>query len=564
MAGAALSLKPFLSVRQLAASLNRNYRTQMMYIAYGLRPEQKHRNFTIPKKNGGQRTICAPRAALLSLQKDLKRLVEADYTPRSHVHGFVSGRQRSIVSNAQLHTGKKWVLNVDLQDYFETIHFGRILGRLRARPYEYSEKVARFVAHVACYEKEIVVDGVSQSTSVLMPGGALSPLLANIVTDRLDSELSRMCNQLGCNYTRYADDISISSSRARFPPQIARFEDPETREGVILSERFQEIVETNGFQINHSKTRLQGFSIRQEVTGLVVNRKINVKRNFVRQVRSMLHDWSSNGIERTTANHFENHRPNRGRLAEYEASNFEWVVRGKIEFIRQVRGPADPIARTLASRFNDLAEESQFSIPIVETSEILNEAVWFLSNDNDGGYFGTCFAIQENLFATCAHCLGDNLLIFPRQYQDHGLPVEVVSRDDRNDVALIRVLDPQGGFAPRALLQIANDVAINNLSTRDVVQIAGFPQNFTTETVTENTAQVSGFSRVVLEENSIPDENVIGLSGGTFAGMSGGPVLNNGVVVGVVVRGPDEHDRTNPSFAVKATFLLALVEALQQ
>lgn len=223
--GVSLSLKSFRTVRQISFRLGRNYRRQMMYIAYRLSSTRKHRIFTIPKKSGGRRTICAPNGALLTLQREIKNLIEVDFEPRVHVHGFVSGRQRSVVSNAAQHVRKKWVLNIDLEDYFETIHFGRIVGRLQARPYNYTRKVAEFIAHIACFETYKTVRGESRSTSVLMPGGALSPLLSNIVTDRLDGELSRLCRELGCSYSRYADDITISSNRNRFPSRIASLVD---------------------------------------------------------------------------------------------------------------------------------------------------------------------------------------------------------------------------------------------------------------------------------------------------------------------------------------------------
>ena len=393
-----MSLKPFANLRQIAFALRRNYRKRFVYIAYGLAPGARYKEFTIPKKSGGTRRICAPRIALLGLQRDILRLLESDYRPRAHVHGFVGGHQRSIVSNARQHVGKRWVLNIDLEDYFETIHFGRIRGRLMAPPYDYPEEIAQFIAHIACFQIEKEVGGSLRTTHVLMPGAALSPILANIVSDKLDAELARFCRQLGCTYTRYADDITISSNRRTFPAPIGRFANPDSHDDFILSDTFQQMIEDNGFRINHAKTRLLGVAFQQEVTGLVVNEKVNVKRKFVRDVRAMLHDWEFNGYAAASARHFNDKRPDRGRLPEQEATNFEWVLRGKIEFIRQVKGSTDQVFRGLAARFNALSSGGQFSIPLVEDSEVLNAAVWYLENDTDGGSVGTCFAVAENLF----------------------------------------------------------------------------------------------------------------------------------------------------------------------
>lgn len=553
-----MSLKPFANLRQIAFALRRNYRKRFVYIAYGLAPGARYKEFTIPKKSGGTRRICAPRIALLELQRDILRLLEGDYRPRAHVHGFVGGHQRSIVSNARQHVGKRWVLNIDLEDYFETIHFGRIRGRLMAPPYDYPEEVAQFIAHIACFQTEKEVDGSIRTTHVLMPGAALSPILANIVSDKLDAELARFCRQLGCTYTRYADDITISSNRRTFPAPIGRFANADSHDEFILSDTFQQMIEDNGFRINHAKTRLLGVAFQQEVTGLVVNEKVNVKRKFVRDVRAMLHDWEFNGYAAASARHFNEKRPDRGRLPEQEATNFGWVVRGKIEFIRQVKGSTDQVFRSLAARFNALSSGQLFSIPLVEDSEVLNAAVWYLENDTDGGSLGTCFAVAENLFATCAHCLGPNLRIFPRQSPAFAMEADEVARDEHHDLALIRLRTPMPAFNPAATLQMASTAEARALGVRSAVQAAGYPSNLDSTSLTIRDTEVIGFSRQTFDGTPATSDNVIALLSGTYEGMSGGPVLFSGKVVGVIVRGPNDDDRTIPFLAVRSEFVDAL------
>ncbi|WP_082400641.1 reverse transcriptase domain-containing protein [Gemmobacter sp. LW-1] len=557
-----MSLKPFANLRQIAFALRRNYRRRFVYIAYGLAPGARYKEFTIPKKSGGTRRICAPRIALLKLQRDILRLVESDYRPRAHVHGFVGGHQRSIVSNARQHVGKRWVLNIDLEDYFETIHFGRVRGRLMAPPYNYPEEIAQFIAHIACFQTEKEVDGSLRTTHVLMPGAALSPILANIVSDKLDAELARFCRQLGCTYTRYADDITISSNRRTFPAPIGRLANPDSHDEFILSDTCQQMIEDNGFRINHAKTRLLGLAFQQEVTGLVVNEKVNVKRKFVRDVRAMLHDWEFNGYAAASARHFNEKRPDRGRLPEQEATNFEWVVRGKIEFIRQVKGSTDQVFRGLAARFNALCSGQQFSIPLVEDSDVLNAAVWYLENETDGGSVGTCFAVAENLFVTCAHCLGPNLRIFPRQSPAFAMEADAVARDDHNDLALIRLRTRLPAFNPAATLQMASTAEATALGIRSAVQAAGYPSNLDSSSLTIRDTEVTGFSRQTFDGTPATSDNVIALLSGTYEGMSGGPVLFSGKVVGVIVRGPNDDDRTIPFLAVKSAFVDALIASV--
>jgi len=248
-----------------------------------------------------------------------------------------------------------------------------------------------------------------------MPGAALSSILAKIVSDKLDAELARFCRQLGCSYTRYADDIAISSNRRTFLTPIGRFANADSHNEFILSDTFQQIIEGNELRISHAKTRLLGGALSQEVTGLVLNERVNVRRKFVREVRAILHDWEFNGYAAASARHFNEKRADRGRLPEREGANFEWVVRGKIEFIRQVKRFTDSVFRSLAARFNILSSGQHCSIPLVQNSDVLNAAVWYLENDTNGGSVGTCFAVADNLFVACAHCLGPNLRIFPRQ-----------------------------------------------------------------------------------------------------------------------------------------------------
>jgi len=93
-------------------------------------------SFHIPKKSGATRSIKAPKRVMKQLQRELAPHLEKFYYPKSSSHGFVKGR--SIKSNALPHVGKSFVFNIDLKDFFESIHFGRVkiflcLSHLRHR-----------------------------------------------------------------------------------------------------------------------------------------------------------------------------------------------------------------------------------------------------------------------------------------------------------------------------------------------------------------------------------------------------------------------------------------------
>jgi RNA-directed DNA polymerase len=158
-----------------------------------------------------------------------------------------------------------------------------------------------------------------------------------MICARIDSQLKALAKNLGCTYTRYADDITFSVRHGRFPPMLV-YRDPNSNHWVIGDE-IVKIVSANGFQINPSKTRVLPRGYRQEVTGLVVSRRINTKRTYIRRVRAMLHACEKFGIP-AASDHF---RRKYDRKQRFRLADFLRVLRGKIEFVGAVRGRDDPI-----------------------------------------------------------------------------------------------------------------------------------------------------------------------------------------------------------------------------
>ena len=104
-----------------------------------------------------------------------------------------------------------------------------------------------------------------------MPQGApTSPVLSNLICHRLDLKLIQLASDYFCHYTRYADDITFSSTKSTIPE--------------LLITKIKSIIIEEGFFINAKKERIENYYRRQEVTGLTVNKKPNVKRKFVRNI----------------------------------------------------------------------------------------------------------------------------------------------------------------------------------------------------------------------------------------------------------------------------------------
>src|SRR6267143_2385373 len=146
------------------------------YILYKQLEATKYKTFQIPKRNGGQRTIKAPIDALKLLQHKLSELLQdcvdeintAKQRTDRTAHGFK--RKRSIITSVRQHRHRRWVFNLDLQDFFPSINFGRVHGfLLRNREFELHKDVATVIAQIACDE------------NALPQGSPCSPVISNLV-----------------------------------------------------------------------------------------------------------------------------------------------------------------------------------------------------------------------------------------------------------------------------------------------------------------------------------------------------------------------------------------------
>ncbi len=280
--------------------------TRCLYVD---KPETQYHQFPIKKKSGGERIINAPSDDLKSLQKSLSNLLldcideiniskypnsqlakpklkkkggldypaevlkikipSAESKQPSLSHGFV--RNRSIITNAMMHLGKKNVLNIDLENFFDSFNFGRVRGFfIKNRNFRLDPSIATVIAQIACYDNK------------LPQGSPCSPVITNLITHSLDIRLAALAKKYKCTFTRYADDITFSTRKSVFPIQIMKEEADEYIAGKELTWE----IEHAGFCINENKTRIQYKDSRQDVTGLIVNQKPNTKKEYWRSARA--------------------------------------------------------------------------------------------------------------------------------------------------------------------------------------------------------------------------------------------------------------------------------------
>lgn len=326
-----------LKTRQDIANLLQVSDYQLRYHLYIKSRDNAYTEFEIPKKSGGKRIITAPQSSLKILQFKLNQVFKSIYQPKFSTHGFVTGK--SILTNAQQHLKQKYILNLDLKDFFPSINFGRIRGLLMAKPYNCTQEVATVLAQICCYKNQ------------LPQGSPSSPILSNMICAKLDSQLQRLAKKHRCIYTRYADDITFSTFRSKFPPRLAYYSTESNQ--FALGGNINKIIEENGFKVNLAKVRLQSRYGHQEVTGITVNEKLNVNRKYIRNLRAILHAWEKYGLEKTQHKFWQQYDQKK-RLHKDE-NYFQTIVRNRIEFVGLVKGKDNLIYLKLLKSLNKVA-----------------------------------------------------------------------------------------------------------------------------------------------------------------------------------------------------------------
>lgn len=218
----------------------------------------------IPKKSGGVRDIEIPSDRLKSIQRWILRNVLDSMEVYESCYGFTKGK--SIYDNALLHVGKDCVLNMDLKDFFPSISQKDVFNIFYQKGY--TKKVSYYFA------KLLTKDGI------LPQGSPASPQISNIVAKHLDKRLSELAKRYNATYSRYADDITFSgaSNIRNMIPAITQ------------------IIQEEKFQVNENKTRYSYYFQRQEVTGLIVNRKVSVPKEYLREMYQEIYYCKKYGV----------------------------------------------------------------------------------------------------------------------------------------------------------------------------------------------------------------------------------------------------------------------------
>ncbi len=222
--------------------------------------------FHLPKQSGGHRLIETAEPELKKMHRDLGKYLQAvyfTYRPDCAYGCLLSPADeaipRSIYTNAKQHLGKKWLFNIDLKDYFPSISSSQIFQLFTDAPFGFEEDLAQLLTSLTTIEDR------------LPQGFGTSPILSNMVSLELDKKILQLARKNNWIYTRFLDDLTISSK--------VQFKNKRIKQ-------LLEIIEEEGFVIHPEKTAKQRIQDEPIVTGLVLKeKKPDVSKRFLSDLR---------------------------------------------------------------------------------------------------------------------------------------------------------------------------------------------------------------------------------------------------------------------------------------
>lgn len=232
------------------------------------------------------RPIDNPVGALKSIQELIhERLLKSLPWP-DHIMGGVPGK--SLVSFVKEHSGSPVIVALDIRKFFPSIR-NRHIFQVWSRLLGCSPEVARLLTRLTTFEGH------------LPQGAPTSTALANLVLFSCDGPIREFCTENGITYGTWIDDLAFSGMNARLAINVA-----------------VKVLAKNGFALPHKKQRIMSASVRQTLTGVVVNNEAGLPKAYHSNTRSAIHKLRT------------------GQVRLSELPNYLSEVRGRIAYIRTI------------------------------------------------------------------------------------------------------------------------------------------------------------------------------------------------------------------------------------
>lgn len=233
----------------------------------------RYKQYTIPKRSGGLRTIAQPSRELKALQRYVLQSKLCQFPVHDAATGYVKGK--NIFYNADTHRNNSVIMKLDFTDFFPSIKVGdwsKFISRQRPQFIEASDAVL--------YRNILFWGQRSTVPRCLSIGAPTSPALSNILLYDFDVVTSQVANSASVTYTRYADDITISGPSI----ESVRWVEDHLR-------RILKGMKSPALTLNDQKRGIYLRGQRRMVTGLVVTPvgSVSIGRERKRLLSAMMH-----------------------------------------------------------------------------------------------------------------------------------------------------------------------------------------------------------------------------------------------------------------------------------
>jgi len=253
-----------LSLRLIDCKDNKEYLEKLYTISN--RIENNYKVYKIRKRNGKYRTIYNPNPTLKYIQRQILNNILNNKAISKYAMAYHKGI--TLVDNALPHVNKKIILKLDIKEFFNNINFNNVYNSCFSIEY-FPKSIGMLLTYLCTYN-----DYIPQ-------GAPTSSYISNLVMKEFDNEIGDWCEDNNISYTRYSDDMTFSGD---FNPKI-----------VITKVR--KMLNKLGLQLNNQKTNVISKSNSQNVTGIVVNEKIQVNSKYRNTIRKEVYYINKYGVD---------------------------------------------------------------------------------------------------------------------------------------------------------------------------------------------------------------------------------------------------------------------------
>lgn len=249
----------------------------------------------IKKKTHGIRFLYEPSKTLKDIQKRILKNILEERKLSSYSYAY--RKNLSVFENAKPHVGKNIVLKLDIKDFFGNINFNMVYDTCFNEMF-FPKKLGVLLTNLCVYNNK------------LPQGAPTSGYISNLVMRSFDEKIGKYCDEKKISYTRYSDDMSFSG-------------DFNIKEIISLVER---LLKENGFKLNKKKIKVVSKKTRQQITGIVVNEKINIRKSYKKKIRQEVYYINKYGLDSHLAN------------TKYKSSKKEYLMKllGKVNYIYSI------------------------------------------------------------------------------------------------------------------------------------------------------------------------------------------------------------------------------------